>query len=337
MLKSKRFATGLDKIYSQIPLKDLSPTSREYFRIFDIPDRFYLGKNPFRIRANSQTLVKGSWIYIDIIDSSGNAIFQDVVSFIGEDQARLIVAHIYDNTPPGEATIYIAGRASIDLNTGKRLPYNRNANSPDYIDNPNVIWSKKIIVIPTIQNSYELIFAKPPLVRAKERRDKFYKFDGDARARKLTFTGLKLSTHSPSNEYKFSDTLKGAVRISEYDENVIYDPLIKNEYFESNQQLISPFSDISVIRSENGPFDERYVGGTIIVNGLIDKIGFDKQTISDLGNTVPSYTCSVLEVMDAKTIKVYPSYRFDYTINGETNSVRKFIDATNTTASYFWF
>jgi len=336
MLKSKRFATGLDKVYNQIPIQDTSLLSTDYFRLFDIPERLYLGKNAFRIRANSNTLVKSSLIYIDIIDAAGKTVFHEVVNFIGEDDARLIVAHIYETTTPGEATIYIAGRASVDVRNGNELAYSRDASSSDFIDNPNLIWSKRIIIIPNIQNSTELIFASPPIVRATERRERYYAFDTDPRDRRKVVTGsFKLSTTSPGVEYKYSDTLKGAVRVSEIDENIIYDPKVGPNYFESSQDLISPFKDISVIYDAGGSFDEQYVGGTLVVKGLTNQLGLDKQTIVSLGGTVPAYSCSVLEVMDAKTAKVYPPFRFDYVRDGQTNSVKKFFDIQNVTASYY--
>lgn len=91
MLQKFRTPTGLNRLYSGIPIKDTTVNSSAYFRVFDIPDRFYLGKNTFRLRANLNNLVPNSMVYIDIIDSEGNAVYHEIVDFIGEDESRIVV------------------------------------------------------------------------------------------------------------------------------------------------------------------------------------------------------------------------------------------------------
>jgi hypothetical protein len=66
MIQNHRFATGISKHLVNIPYQDISSTSDNYFNIIDFPDRLYVGKSSFRIKANLDNLVQGSTIYLNI-------------------------------------------------------------------------------------------------------------------------------------------------------------------------------------------------------------------------------------------------------------------------------
>lgn len=317
MLQNHRFGTGLNKYLKYIPFKDINTTSDHYFRILDAPERLYVGKTSFRIRANFDTLAQGSTIYIDIIDSAGNTIYHEVADFIGKDKSRLIVIHTYGNTPPGEATIYVAGRMKFNATTNQYIDYNNNPDSWDYIHYPNIIWTKKVVVIPTDQNNEEVLFLSSPIVSCHERVERFATAPVSARKKVVQATGSdSVSLQSTTQPFQYSNTSRYSTTFNETGNYLDLDPSGSQTFIQSNKIQVPEYFGFNTIRSENLEFSKDMVGGKI--------------TIKNPGDLNTNYSASILKVIDKNTIQV--DAPFNYSDGGR--NISSFVAASDFTASY---
>ncbi len=166
---------SIENIVSYVGLRELLYTirdknliSEDYFGIMEFPQKLTAGKNLIKIKAHPRNLVANSDIHIEVLDSNGDPIYYEPLKYIQKDSARVIAIWIYKDTPPGPATIYLAGRALVNNETGRIVPYSRNVNSTEYINTPNVIWSRSLPVSPYEKNSTEIIHLGSPSIQIKE-------------------------------------------------------------------------------------------------------------------------------------------------------------------------
>jgi hypothetical protein len=136
-------------------VEDTSLSSPNYFKVSDVPQILPKGKTLLRISGNSQNLVEGSQILIDVRDVNGNEIYFEVPDFIEDNKSRVISIWTYhdkgdDNTPNGNARITIVGTAKFDLN-GNPIP-------KQFQNKPNVRWSTSVTVDRNRPNKSEIIF-----------------------------------------------------------------------------------------------------------------------------------------------------------------------------------
>jgi len=141
--------------------------SRDYFQIVEFPEKFTAGKNLIKLRANPEGLVDASRIYIEILDSAGNPIFYKPLQYLEKSGNRVIAVYIYPETAPGIATVYLAGRAAIDP-AGNKIASSKDITSDNYLNIPNVIWSRTVAVAPFEKNTTEIIFEQIPKVTVTE-------------------------------------------------------------------------------------------------------------------------------------------------------------------------
>ena len=160
-LRKKVSYVGL-KDYNYV-IRDTNPVSRDYFNVIQLPDKFKAGKNLFKLRAHPSNLVNNSEIFIEILDYNGNPIYYEPLLYIEKDGTRVIAVYIYSDTSPGDCTIYIAGRAAVDVNTGESIPY-----SVVTRNEPNILWSRELTVAPDDRNDVEIIYTKYPKVTVTE-------------------------------------------------------------------------------------------------------------------------------------------------------------------------
>lgn len=147
-------------------LVDTSPFSDDIFNIVEFPDRLTAGKNLFKLRANNQILVNESRIHIEVLDFNGDPIYYEPLQYIEKDGTRVVAIYIFPDTAPGTATVYLAARArSVGA---QQLPFSRDFNSPNNIDIPNVLWSRKVPVAPLAANDNEIIFTRQPSMTITE-------------------------------------------------------------------------------------------------------------------------------------------------------------------------
>jgi len=165
----------LRKKVGYIGLKDLSYSlidndliSRDYFNVVEFPNRLTAGKNLIKLKANPDTLVNNSYIHIEILDFNGDPIYYEPLNYVEKDGTRVIAIYIYPDTAPGRATIYLAGRALLNIGTGERYTFSKDYNSENYLNTPNVIWRRNVTVAPFARNNTEIIFTKYPYVTLSE-------------------------------------------------------------------------------------------------------------------------------------------------------------------------
>jgi len=147
---------------------DNSSNSLNFFRVTEFPSKFKAGKNLIKLTANPDTLVDGSEVYIEILDYNQNPVYYEPIAYVESDGTRVISIYIYSDTAPGECTVYLAGRAQNDPDTGVQYTYSRDKSSPIYLQIPNVIWSRTSTIAPTEANDTEIIFTRNPNVTVTE-------------------------------------------------------------------------------------------------------------------------------------------------------------------------
>ena len=138
---------------------DKSRTSHRYFQITEFPRKFTAGRNVIKLRAKGNVLVPDSAIHVEILDANNKPIYYEVLNYVEKDGTRIIVVYIYPDTPPGIATVYLAGRARRiqELRTGN-IPFSQAPSDPNYKDNPNIKWIRTIPVQPSTENTSEILF-----------------------------------------------------------------------------------------------------------------------------------------------------------------------------------
>jgi len=167
------------KDVSTIELFDTTSTSPNYFNVLDFPDRLTSGKNLIKLNAANETLADGSDIHIEILDYNGDPIYYEPLNYLEQDGTRVIAIYVYPNTSPGLATVYIAGRASVNVFEGNRPLRYTDTLRPSgtgaveqnalYKNYPNLLWSRTINVAPEKRNSSQIIFTQAPKVTVAER------------------------------------------------------------------------------------------------------------------------------------------------------------------------
>lgn len=165
----------LRKKVGYVGLKDLSYSlidtdiiSRDYFNVVEFPNRLTAGKNLIKLKANPDVLVNNSQIHIEILDFNGNPIYYEPLNYVEKDGTRVVAIYVYPDTAPGRATIYLAGRALINVETGEQYPYSKDYNNVNYLNTPNVIWRRNVTVAPKARNKTEIIFTRYPIVTLSE-------------------------------------------------------------------------------------------------------------------------------------------------------------------------
>jgi hypothetical protein len=134
--------------------EDTSLTSPDYFEISEFPLRLTAGKNLFKLRGNPTRLAAGSSINIEVLDYNGNPIYTEIISYIDEDQSRVVAIYVYKETSPGDAIVIITGEA-------KNVPRTWQGQA-------NVRWTRTLPVNPTAENVSEIIFEQEPTINITE-------------------------------------------------------------------------------------------------------------------------------------------------------------------------
>ena len=141
MSKLRAIYSGLQ--YIPTFFTDTSLTSEDIFKITEFPLRLTAGKNLFKLQGNQTNLKLGSGIECEVLDSNGNTIYSQVLDYIDEDKSRVIAIYVYEDTPPGPATVTLIGELS-SLN---------NLSIPSRWKNKiNVKWSRQLPTNPTAPN-----------------------------------------------------------------------------------------------------------------------------------------------------------------------------------------
>jgi len=143
----------------EVLIEDTSLIST-YFSISELPETFPQGKTPFKIYLNPNLLKSESEVRVEVIDMNGDVIYSEYPRFMDESGRRLVVLWVYEDDPPGIATIYIVGEAT-HFETGQRVP-------EEWRGTYNVRWKRTVMIDPTRPNTAPILFADEPNVVVQE-------------------------------------------------------------------------------------------------------------------------------------------------------------------------
>lgn len=329
MIKKSRENIGLKRYENSVSFVDTTRDAEYTFQVYDFPDRFYLGKNSFKILANSDNLAQGASILIDIEDDLGNPIYYEITNIINRDRSRTIVVYIYDDTPIGYVNVYIASTLKRNPLTGQLLNQ----------DITNVLWKKRVLVSTTKTAAESIIFSTPPKIIFQERSEK----------RRI---------YNTTSSRFVNDKNRGSGQITLVSKNSIYDLSTNRQVKDIDlaAETIQPvptingivgtyegptripkFAPRSLIQTNSDfPLTASMVGGQILVRNIDISSSAPAEIANSLGS--PDYSASILRVINRTTAEVYPPFNYNttYVLDGElrTLSVNKFVGETNFTASW---
>ena len=278
----------MSRIQKQVQKKDLSkyrtwitdtsPTS-DYFRLAQIPEVLSGGKSGFLING-SPNLVNTTEVLIEIIDVNGNTIFLQPIRDYQEGLARVVSIEVYDDTPPGPATITILGEVSSDI-TGIKVP-------SEWVGRYNVKWQKTINIEPTKPNITQIRLYDTPLLSVSERLLPY---------RRITTGSMtSVSTSFVSGEYK-----PGAIQFVQQDSQYVD--------IESQQRIVrAPTTFITV---QSASFNRYVAGGTFYAT--VDNNPFTSSIDSVFSDTALRLTGFVTG-SDGENLKQWSAtdWRVDY-------------------------
>ena len=140
-------------------IEDSNPNS-DYFQVTEFPETIPGGKSFFKISAAAGLLRPESEIRVEILDQNGQVIYTEYPEFVDESDRRLISIYVYDDIPPGMATVTILGEAQTFLD-GSAIPL-------DFVGSFNVRWQRTLNVEPFKKNTFPILFQKDPAISVTE-------------------------------------------------------------------------------------------------------------------------------------------------------------------------
>ena len=131
-----------------------------YFSISELPETFPQGKTSFKIYINPNLLKSESEVRVEVIDLNGDVIYSEYPKYMDESGRRLVVLWVYEDDPPGLATIYITGEAT-HFENGQIVP-------EEWRGTYNIRWKRNVMIDPTLPNTAQILFADEPNVVVQE-------------------------------------------------------------------------------------------------------------------------------------------------------------------------
>ena len=330
MIQFKRKLYGLSKLHYDY--KDISPYSRDIFRIINLNQTFNVGKNEFRLLVNKKVLLKNSKIYIDIIDANGDPIYYEISPIANKDNSRSIIVYIYHDTAPGSCTLQIASRLFKDPRDGSDIFHNENIK-----DEPNVLWTGNINVSPYEESVSKISFLDAPVISYKERIEQVQVTSGSTRLTNYYSSGSNsLSIVSNVQSKQFSaDSLdiERSIRNRQPIQSII-----SSNSGSSDSIELPVYDKLSIIKSNNGVFSSSMAGGMLYINNI--NLSYPSEVTNTSSFLNLSYSTSIVNVIDDKTIEVQPPFNkiINYTTSegsAKTFSAKSFFNHNIYTASYY--
>ncbi len=141
---------------------DRSDTSPNYFDITYFPESIGGGKSLIKFKGNRNNLAIYKKAEIEVIDAKGNAVRTQIEPLVDRFGNYHAVLNISDDVAEGYATVVFVGAASRDLN-GNPLDI------PSYNDlGYNLIWTKRLLILPFERNNSEIVFNNAPDVTVSQ-------------------------------------------------------------------------------------------------------------------------------------------------------------------------
>ena len=329
----------LNKLDSSVAILDTSPNSAEYFNITEFPEVFTAGKNLIKLAPQENSLQINSPIYIEVVDSTGNRIYHEVLNYVGSDKSRAVSIYIYPGAPPGNATIYIASFTTRG-ESGSLILKN---------DVPNILWKRNFKISPSTKNSTEIIFTKKPSVLIKEKVIPYFLPDSTI-SFTTTATGSGTDTFELQSYIASENVLSGNRRSNEFVEgqldisfkkNIQARPSVSGSAGISGEYITVGSRGNNVIVSNGFEFTKDMVGGTIVVrNANVTKYLPNDIVTPSLHNPANIiYSASIVRVIDSNKVEVNNPFKYTFSyqsIEGNTKAttINSFESSTNITCSY---
>ena len=133
--------------------EDKTETSPEYFRITKFPNQLTSGKNLVKLSGHPTNLAINSIVNLQILDYNGDPIYHEILNYLDQDKSRAIAIYVYEDTPPGLATMTIIAEAAV-IN-GEPVP-------PEWQGKSNIKWTKQLPINPLTPNISEIIYERVP-------------------------------------------------------------------------------------------------------------------------------------------------------------------------------
>jgi hypothetical protein len=320
MLKNRRQSHGLREYFNQFTFQDTDPASRRYFRISNLPDQFFVGKNAFDLAGHSGVFVPESRIYIDLLDAAGQPIYYEILNVVNVDQSRTVVVHVYPDTPAGRATLYVAGRLATDPRTGQPIPYSTDPSSEVYRDIPNLVWRTELNVVLTRTNTTVIRFVREPEVIFKEKREAYQTVSRAQRRTVTTPVSASVSLRSVGMPSQYtttglrtrSDAVETGVRLTVM-------PSTTGSVGVSQKQVVLPeFGDLPVVTVAGFPVSASMKGGLLTVRSIAVSESVPRDATDPSVFNVPDYSASIVEVLSSSSFKV--NQPFQHKISYSTTS-----------------
>jgi hypothetical protein len=129
-------------------VEDTSSNSPDYFRVSNLPKEFTAGKNTFHFKGNPPIFHEGSLVYIEILDSNGQALYYETaLDLESEEQTAIVTVYVSESTPSGTAYIILCSTIRNDING-------------NFLDTSqiNLRWTAPVYIDVSKRNDAEIIF-----------------------------------------------------------------------------------------------------------------------------------------------------------------------------------
>lgn len=312
-MKKKRSLYGLSKRKYDYQESDSSTV----FSITEVPKIFGLGKNSFKIFASKDRLLKGTEVYIDIIDSNSNSIYFEVSNMVNNDNTRNVIVFIYEDTAPGYCAICISGTL---------------------LSGESYLFQKKVYVDPNQLSESSVIYSNPPVVVFKERLQPIQNTTTSPRSVVATNQTGSISIVSTVKPRKFEDS---PLEVEKFPISNSETKLSLSNTSITQVSVDTPdYSDISVLTSKGFTFGSQMQGGTITINNISLQSPGNVSDITLFQSK--SYNGLILSVRNSSSIEIYPPLKFNVeysTTDGENKlyATNKIFSHTNFTVSYYQY
>lgn len=224
-----------------IRYRDSKLYSPDYFQIFDIPDRIYLGKSSFRLNINLNNMVVGSRLFIELLDINDNPIYYSISDKKMDDRSKVVTIEIFDSTPNGIAKLYIAGKCNKF--NGINIPVD------DNLEIPNLLYIHQLLVVNSEITDDEIIFESEP-------------------SAKIGLIQYPLYKTSVNRETIIDNSVSSSHVIRLYEVG----PIKAINYSSGFERVSSQFKNHFKISFEDFITTSDMVGGSFTINNLQDRI-----------------------------------------------------------------
>lgn len=305
--------------YVSTSIYDRSANSDQYFRVFNIPSTLAIGKNLVRINYNKDTLCPKSTIYIEFIDSNGNPLYHEILGIETDDGSKLISVYVYPDTPTGKVTMWVAGKALVDVNSGRRI------NSTNDI---NLVWCTSINITTLKQNNTEVYFTQDPQVEFYEKLVPYYTNTTASIGRQtlLGSTSSSIFLDSVVSPYQFSGDNSKFTTTTDVSKKVIIDPDFSSGKGNTRSLVKLPqYGNIQTISSQNFSFTPEMEGGLLILNNISIVQETPRDAIdSSSFTTTTNYSASIVKVLNNNTIQVDKQFYYSLDYSSRDGTTKTF-------------